>query len=175
MVLRLEDKKAIVEEVAQVASSSISAIAVDYRGLTVEQMTALRVKAREEGIYLRVVRNTLARRALSGTSFAGLADSLTGSLFLAFAQEELGAPARLVRNFAENFKDKDCLKVKAMIVDGNFYGAEHLETVANLPTRDQALSLLLSVLQAPVTRVVRTLAEPYAQVTRAMSQLQDKK
>lgn len=172
MVLRIEDKKAIVEEVAKVAASAVSAVAADYRGLTVAEMTDLRVKARQEGIYLRVVRNTLAKRALQDTEFACLADSLTGPLFLAFSSGELGAAARLLRDIAKN---NDKLKVKALVVSGAFYGPEQLDAVANLPTREQALSLLLSVLQAPVTRFVRTLAEPYAKLARAVAQLRDKK
>lgn len=172
MVLKLEDKKAIVEEVAKIAASAVSAVAADYRGLTVEEMTALRVKARKEDIYLRVVRNTLARRALQDTQFACLADSLTGPLFLAFSNKELGAAAKLVRDTAKN---NEHLKVKALVVSGQLYGAEQLDAIANLPTREQALSLLLSVMQAPVTRLVRTLAEPYAKLARATAQLRDKK
>ena len=172
MVLKLEDKKVIVEEVAKVAASAVSAVAADYRGLTVEEMTNLRVKARKEGVYLRVVRNTLAKRALQNTDFACLTEALKGPLFLAFSTKELGAAARLLRDAS---KGNDRLKVKALVVGGQLYGHEQLNAVADLPTKEQALSLLLSLLQAPITRLVRTLAEPYAKVARVMVQVRDKK
>lgn len=172
MVLKLEDKKAIVEEVAKVAASSVSAIATDYRGLTVEQMTALRAKARKNGIYLRVVRNTLARKAIEGTALACLGPLLTGTLFLAFAKDDPGALARLLK---DALKDYENLQVKALVLSGQLLDPKDLDKVADLPTREQALSLLMSVVQAPITKLVRTLAEPYAQLVRVVAKVGEKK
>lgn len=172
MVLKLEDKKAIVAEVAKVAATAVAAIATDYRGLTVAQMTLLRAKARKSGIYLRVVRNTLACKALDGTPFACLGKELTGPLFLAFAQDDPGALARLLK---DALKDYENLKVKALVLSGQLLNPKDLEKVAELPTREQALSLLVSVVQAPLTKLVRTLAEPCAQLARATAKVRDQK
>ena len=163
MALRLEDKKAIVAEVAEVASSALSAGAADYRGLSVGQMNDLRNRARESGVYLKVVRNTLARQAVKGTDFECMHDVFEGPLVLAFAREEPGAPAKLFKEFAKKNK---ALEVKHFAVSGQLYGADKIEDLARLPTREEALSTLLSVLTAPVSRFVRTLNEPVAQVAR---------
>jgi len=172
VALRIEDKKAIVKEVAEVASQSLSAVAAEYRGLTVEQLTRLRVKAREAGVYVRVVRNTLARKAVSGTSFECMQESLVGPLLLGFAKDEPGAAARLFRDFA---KENDKLVIKVLSIDGQLLTAQDVERVAGLPTKLQAISLLLSVLQAPVTKTVRTLSETYAQVVRVVAAVGDQK
>lgn len=172
MTLKLEDKKAIVAEVAQVASSAVAAVAADYRGLTVTQMTDLRAKARANGVYLKVVRNTLARKALQGTEYECLQDALKGPLFLAFSREDPGAAARLLREAA---KDYENLTVKALAVGGVLLGPESLSALASLPTRDQAIAMLMSVMQAPVTKLVRTLAEPCAQLARTIAAVRDKK
>lgn len=172
MALKLEGKKAIVAEVAKVAASASSAVAADYRGLTVAAMTDLRSKARASGIYLRVVRNTLAKRALQGTEFACLTDALQGQLFLAFSTQDPVAAAKLLYDIA---KGQENLKVKALVIGGQLFGPEKLEMVAKLPTKEQALAILLSLMNAPVTRLVRTLAEPYAQLARALAQVRDQK
>lgn len=170
MALKLEDKKAIVAEVAKVAASASSAVAADYRGLTVAVMTDMRSKARAAGIDLRVVRNTLAKIALKDTEFACLSDVLKGQLFLAFSSQDPVASAKLLRDMTKEYEQ---LKVKALVISGQLFGAEQLEKIASLPTKEQALSMLLSVLQAPVTRVVRTLAEPYAQLVRVTSKIHE--
>lgn len=172
MALNLEDKKAIVAEVAEVAAKAVSAVAADYRGLTVANMTSLRAQARKSGVYLRVVRNTLAKRALQDTEFACLKDALSGPLFLAFSYEDPGAAARLIRDAAKNLEN---LKVRALAVGGNLLGPDKLEALANLPTREQGLSLLMSVMLAPVNQLVRTLAEPYAQLARVTAAVRDQK
>jgi len=172
VALKLEGKKAIVAEVAAVAATALSAVAADYRGLTVEAMTILRSKAREEGIYLRVVRNTLARRALQDTDFACLADVLKGPLFLAFSMQEPAAAAKLLRDMAKKYEN---LRVKALVMNGKLLGSDQLEMVADLPSKDQAIAMLLSVMQAPLTRLVRTLVEPSAKVARVVAQIRDKK
>jgi len=172
VVLKLEDKKAIVAEVAGVAAKAVSAIAADYRGLTVTEMTDLRAKARKNGVYLRVVRNTLAKRALENTEFSCMRDSLVGSVFLAFSQEDPGAVARLLK---DAIRDYEKLTVCALALGGKLLNVGDIEAVAKLPTRDQALAILMSVMQAPVTKLVRTVAEPYAMLVRTVAAIRDKK
>jgi large subunit ribosomal protein L10 len=172
VALRLEGKKEIVAEVAKVASSALSAVAAEYRGLTVTQMTKLRANARSSGVYLRVVRNTLARRAIEGTEFACMQESLVGPLLLAFSKDEPGAAARLVRDFA---KDNEKLVVKVLSVGGQLLGPRDLDKLATLPTRPEAISTLMSVMLAPVTKLARTLAEPHAKLVRTIAAVRDQK
>jgi len=172
VTLRLKDKKAIVDDVAQVANSALSAVIADYRGLTVAEMTELRAKARDMRVDLRVVRNTLAKRAIENTSFECLKEKLVGPLFMAFSLEDLGSAARLLKDFA---KDHEKLEIKALSIEGELLGADQLESVAQLPTRDEALALFLSALQAPITKLVRTIAEPHAKLTRLISAVNNKK
>ena len=166
MALRLEDKKAFVAEVNAVAGSALSAIAAEYRGLTVEEMTALRKNARENGVYLRVVKNTLARRAFQGTAYECMNDTLKGPLILAFSQEDPGAAARLVKDFA---KEHDALKAVSLSIGGELLPASDLGKLADLPTLDQARAMLLGCLQAPLSKLVRTLAEPQAMLARTLA------
>jgi large subunit ribosomal protein L10 len=172
VTLRLEDKKAIVAEVAEVASDALSLVAADYCGLTVSEMTELRSKARDSGVYLRVVRNTLAKRALADTDFACISDSLSGPLALAFSQEDPGAAARVIHEFV---KTHDTLEVKALSMDGQLLAASDLARVASLPTREQAISMLMSVMQAPISKLVRTLAAPQTKFVRTLAAVKDKK
>ena len=156
MTLRLEDKKEIVAAVNKAATGAFSAVVADYRGLTVEQLTKLRSKARESNVYLRVVRNTLARRAFEGTGFAILSDSLVGPTIigLSMSENDMGAAARLFKEFA---KDNAKLEVKSGAYDGKLFGAAEIDVLAKLPNREQALTMLASVLQAPVSKFARLL------------------
>lgn len=156
MTLRLEDKKEIVAAVNQAASSAFSAVVADYRGLTVGQITQLRAKARENNVYLRVVRNTLARRAFEGTNFAILSDSLVGPTIigLSMSENDMGAAARLFKEFA---KDNAKLEVKSGAYDGKLFSGSEIDVLAKLPNREQALTMLASVLQAPVSKFARLL------------------
>lgn len=172
MSLNLEQKQAVVAEVAEVASRAFSAVAAEYRGLTVAEMTELRAKAREAGVYLRVVKNTLARRAFDGTDFECMSDSLVGPLVLAFSQEDPGSAARLVRDFA---KSNDKLVAKVIAISGELVDAAQIDRVANLPTRDEALSQLMAVMKAPIEKFVRTLNEPTAKMVRTFAALRDQK
>jgi large subunit ribosomal protein L10 len=172
VVLKLEDKKTIVSEVAGVAKQAISLVAAEYSGLTVAQLTGLRKSARESGVYMRVVRNTLARRALEGTQFACMQQELVGPLLLAFSTDEPGAAARLIRDFA---KDNEKLKVKALAIDNKLLPASGLNALASLPTRDEAIAQLMSVMKAPITKLVRTMAEPHAKLVRTMAAIRDAK
>lgn len=171
MALRLEDKKALVAEVNEVAKSALSAVAAEYRGLTVGQMTDFRKKAREAGVYVRVVKNTLAKRAVEGTDFACLSEALKGPLVLAFSQEDPGAAARIVKDFS---KESDKLVTRAVSISGQLYGASELERLASLPTLDGARAMLLGVFQAPLAKLVRTVNEPHAKLARALQAYADK-
>ncbi len=172
MPLSLETKKAVVAEVHEVAKTAHSAVAAEYIGLTVAQMTNLRVQARNSGVYVRVVRNTLARRALEDTGFACMRERLQGPLVLAFSKEEPGAAARVIKSFS---KDNDKLVVKLVSVEGKLLEPTALEMLASLPTRDEAIAQLMSVLIAPVSKFVRTLAEPHARLVRTLGAIRDQK
>ncbi|TLY81544.1 MAG: 50S ribosomal protein L10 [Gammaproteobacteria bacterium] len=172
MALNLEDKKALVAEVAEVAAHAQSVVAAEYRGLTVGQMTELRAKARTQGVYVRVVKNTLARKALAGTSFEPVGPKLKGPLVLAFSKDDPGAAARLVKDFA---KANEKLVATLVSLGGQVLPGKELEKVARLPTREQALSMLLGVLKAPMSKLVRTLAEPPAKLARTVAAIRDRK
>jgi len=172
MALTLEEKKAVVAEVSEVAKGAFSAVAAEYSGLTVEQMTSLRIKAREDNVYLRVVKNTLARRALEGTDFACMSDRLTGPLVLAFSREDPGAAARVTKDFA---KLNDKLKVTMLSVGGELLEPTDIDRLAKLPTRDQAISMLMSVMQAPITKLARTLNEVPGKLVRTVAAVRDAK
>lgn len=172
MALNLEGKKAIVTEVSNVASKALSLVVADYRGLDVPAMTELRVKARESNVYLRVIRNTLALRAFKGTELECMEKALVGPLIFGFAENEPGAAARLFKDFA---KKNEKFEVKALSVAGQFYEAKHLDAVAALPSRKEALSSLAAVLMAAPTKLVRTIAEPHSQLVRALEDYRKKK
>ena len=160
MALNLSQKKEVVAELADVAAKAHSLIAAEYAGTTVEQMTAMRKKARENGVFLKVVKNTLAARAVEGTEFECTKDALVGPLLYAFSTEEPGAAGRLIKEFA---KGNDKLQPKVVVVGGQQYPASHVDVLASLPTRDQALGML-----------ARVLAEPAAMFARAVKAVADK-
>jgi large subunit ribosomal protein L10 len=165
MPLNIEAKKALVAEVNSVAASAESAVAAEYRGLTVAEMTELRVVARNADVYLKVVKNTLARRAVEGTDFECMQGVFKGPLVLAFSRSDPGAAARIVKGFA---KDHDKLVAVAVALGGELYEARDLDRVAALPTLDEARAKLLGTLQAPASQLVRTLAEPGAMLARTL-------
>ena len=172
MALNIEQKKAVVADVAEVASKALAAVAAEYRGLTVEEMTELRVKAREGGVYLKVAKNTLVRRAVEGTEYECMQDSLTGPLLFAFSMEDPGAAARLVKDYA---KGHDKLIAKLVAVGGELYDASELERLSSLPTYDQAIAMLMGVMKAPIEKFVRTLAEPHTKMVRTVAAVRDAK
>jgi large subunit ribosomal protein L10 len=172
MALNLEDKNALVAEVAEVAATAHSVVAAEYRGLTVGQMTELRSKARTSGVYMRVVKNTLARKALAGTSFEAVGPKLKGPLVLAFSKDDPGAAARVVKDFA---KSNEKLVATLVALGGQVLPGKEIDRVASLPTREQALSMLLGVLKAPISKFVRTLAEPPAKLARTVAAVRDQK
>jgi len=172
VALSLESKKTIVAEVSNVAASALSAVAAEYRGMTVDELTELRVNARKEGVYLRVAKNTLVKRAVEGTEFECMQDSLVGPLIMAFSQEDPGAAARLVKNFS---KDNDKLIAKVISIGGEVLPLEQLDALSKLPTRDQAIAMLMAVMKAPVEKFVRTLNEPHAKMVRTVAAVRDQK
>jgi large subunit ribosomal protein L10 len=172
VALSLEEKKAVVSEVAGVAAAAHSAVAAEYRGLTVGEMTELRAKAREGGVYLRVIKNTLAKRAVKGTDFECMQDGLTGPLVIAFSREEPGAAARLMKDFA---RQHDKLVPKVVAFGGKMLDAADLDRLASMPTREQALSLLMAVMKAPVEKFVRTLNEVPGKLVRTVAAVRDQK
>jgi len=172
MALNLTQKKEVVAELAGVAATAHSLVAAEYAGLSVAQLTELRRKARQGGVFLRVAKNTLVRRAVSGTEFECVSDSLSGPMLYAFSKEDPGAAGRLIKDFA---KANEKLKTKLVAMGGQMYPATHLDRLASLPTRDQALSMLLGVMKAPIERFVRTLAEPASMVARAVAAVRDQK
>ncbi len=172
MALQLEQKQAIVSEVSQVAADAHSAIAAEYRGLTVGELTELRAKARETGVYLKVVKNTLAKRALEGTPYECMRDGLVGPLMLVFSQEDPGSAARLVEDFA---KQNNLLAVKMISIGGELLDVSELTKLSSLPTKNQAISLLMAVMKAPIEKFVRTLNEPHGKLVRTIAAVSDQK
>lgn len=172
VALTLEDKKKIVSEVAAVASDAHSVVAAEYHGLTVGEMTELRVKARESGVYLRVVKNNLAKLALADTEFSCMSDGFVGPLVLAFSQEDPGSAARVLKDFA---KEHNKLEVKMLSVGGELLAASEIDRLAKLPTRDQALAILAGTLRAPVEKLARTLNEVPGKLVRTVAAVRDSK
>jgi large subunit ribosomal protein L10 len=172
MALNIEQKKAVVAEVADVANKALAAVASEYRGLTVEDMTELRAKAREDGVFLKVAKNTLVRRAVEGTEYECMQESLTGPLLFAFSMDDPGAAARLVKDFS---RDHASLIAKLVAVGGELYDASELERLSNLPTYDQAIAMLMGVMKAPIEKFVRTLAEPHTKMVRTVAAVRDAK
>ena len=172
MALNFEEKKAIVAEVSTIAASALSAVAAEYRGITVGDMTELRVKARNEGVYLKIAKNSLVKRAVEGTEFECMQDELKGPLLMAFSQEDPGAAARVIKDFS---KDNDKIIARVIAIGGEVLPIEQLAALAKLPTRDQAIALLMAVMKAPVEKFVRTLNEPHAKMVRTVAAVRDQK
>lgn len=166
MALNLAQKQEVVAELAGVAGSAHSLVASEYAGLTVSQLTEMRKKARASGVFLKVAKNTLVSRAVDGTDYAIVKDELNGPLLYAFSQEDPGAAGRLIKEFA---KANDKLKPRLVAVGGKLYPGTHVDVLASLPTRDQALSMLLSVMSQPATMLVRLLSEPASQIARVVN------
>lgn len=166
MALNLTQKKEVVAELAEVAGSAHSLVVSEYAGLTVEQLTQMRKKARQDGVFLKVAKNTLVSRAVEGTDYAVVADELTGPLLYAFSQEDPGAAGRLIKEFA---KSNDKLKPRLVSIGGQKYPGTHVDVLASLPTREEALSMLLSVMVQPATQLVRLLSEPASQIARVIN------
>lgn len=172
MTLSFADKEAVVKEVSQFASKAVSAVLAEYRGLTVNQMTELRKNARKQGVYLRVVPNTLTKRVFDSTEFACLNDQLVGPLFVALSMEAPSDAARLIKDHAKIYEK---LQVKALAVGGKAYDASQLDAIASLPTRDEAISKLMFVMKAPIQKFVSTVAAPTTKLVRTIAAVKDTK
>ena len=172
MALNIEQKKAVVADVAMAASSAHSAIAAEYRGMTVAELTDLRDKARQSGVIIKVAKNTLVRRAIADTDFECMSSELTGPLLYAFSMEDPGSAARIVKEFN---KDNPKLVTRLVAIDGNLHGAEELARLAEMPTLDQALAMLMGVMRAPIEKFVRTLVEPHTKLVRVVAAVRDSK
>ena len=172
MPIGLKEKQAIVAEARETAQAALSAVMADYRGVTVDAMTQLRQSARQSGVQVRVIRNTLAKRAFEGTELECMNEALTGPCVVAFAMEDPGASARLFKDFA---KEQEAFEIKALSVGGKLLPAEQIDALAKLPTRDEALALLMAVMQAPVTKLVRTMNDIPGRVTRVVAAVRDQK
>lgn len=172
MPLTLEQKQAVVNEVAEAATQAHSVIAAEYQGLTVGEMTQLRVQARESNVQLRVVKNTLAKRAFEGTDYVCMGDALQGQMVYAFSMEEPGGAARVLKAFADS---NDKLVVKLIAFGGELLDPSEIKRLASLPTYDQAISMLMSVMKAPVEKLARTLNEVPGKLTRTVAAVRDQK
>ena len=172
MPIGLKEKQAIVAEAHETAQAALSAVMADYRGVTVDAMTKLRQSARESGVQVRVIRNTLAKRAFEGTDLECMNEVLTGPCIVAFAMEDPGASARLFKDFA---REQEAFEIKALSVGGKLLPAEQIDALAKLPTRDEALAMLMAVMQAPVTKLVRTMNDIPGRVTRVVAAVRDQK
>ena len=172
VTIGLEDKKQIVSEVNQAANSALSVVLADYHGVDVADMTALRKTARENKVYLRVVRNTLLKMAVAETEFECIQEVLVGPTILAFSQEDPGAAARVLKDFSKENKE---FEIKALSVGGKLMEANQIDVLAKLPTLDQARSMLMGVMLAPVTKLARTVNEVPSKVTRAVAAVRDQK
>jgi large subunit ribosomal protein L10 len=166
MALNLDGKKAVVAEVRDVAAGADSLVLAEYRGLSVSQLTELRSKARESGVYLKVVKNTLAKLAIKDTQFECIDEYLKGPIIIALSKDDPGAAARLVKNFS---KDNENLVAIAVALEGQAHGPESIAQIASLPTLDEARATLLRILQAPLTQFVRTINEVPSSLVRVLN------
>ncbi len=171
MSLTLDEKKAVVAEVSEKLTGAQAAMLAEYRGLSVAQMTTLRRKAYDSKVYLRVVKNTLARRAVEGTSFECLKDQMVGPLAFAVSADPV-AVAKILSEFA---KDNESLKIKAGAMSGKLMSVDQIKALATLPGREQLLAQLLGTMQAPVQKFVQTLNEVPAKFVRALAAVRDAK
>jgi len=172
MSLSIEDKQRVVQELNAIASSSVSGAIADYSGLNVTEITELRTKAREAGVYLKVVKNTLSKRAFSDTSFECLTEDLKGPIIIALSEDDLASPARLFKNFSKEYEQ---LQTVGLAIGGNTFPASDLDRIAQLPTKQEAYSIIVHLLQAPIEKAVRTLKEIPTKFTRMAVAVKDNK
>ncbi len=171
MGLNLDDKKAIVAEVSAEIAGAQSMIVAEYRGLEVGDLTALRASARQAGVYLRVLKNTLVRRAVAGSPFAGLADKMVGPLIYGISKDPVAA-AKLLHDFG---KVNQKLVIRAGAMPNYVMDAEGVKALAAMPSREELLSKLLGTMQAPITQFVRTLNEVPTRFVRGLAAVRDAK
>jgi len=172
VAIGLKEKQAIVAEVNETAVKAVSAVMADYRGVSVDAMTRLRKEARAAGVHVRVIRNTLAKRAFEGTDYECLTDTLLGPNVLAFSLEDPGAGARIFKDFA---KENDSFEIKALSFAGKLLPADQIDVLAKLPTYEQAIAQLMGTMLAPVTKLASTLNDVPGKVTRVVAAVRDEK
>ena len=172
MPLTLQQKQDVVSEVAETARDAHSVIAAEYQGLTVGEMNELRVKARQSNVHLRVVKNTLARRAFEGTDYDCMNDALNGQMIYAFSMEEPGGAARVIQDYS---KSNSKLVVKLVAFGGQLLEPSEIKRLASMPTYDQAISMLMAVMKAPVEKLARTMNEVPGKLTRTVAAIRDQK
>ena len=170
MSLNLEEKKAVVAEVAAEVAAAQTVVVAEYRGITVENMTQLRAQARKQGVYLRVLKNTLVRRAVAETPFAGIADQLVGPLAYGISKDPVSA-AKVMHEFA---KANDKFVIKAGAMPNFIMSAKDVGNLASMPSREELLSKLLGTMQAPIAQFVRTLNEVPTKFVRGLAAVRDK-
>lgn len=172
MALSIEDKKQAIVELSEIAASAKSAIVLDYHGVGVNQMTSLRRQARAQNIYMRVVKNNLARRALANTQYACLAEYLSGPTMFAFSIDDPAAAARIINDFRNEAEN---LEVKLIALDGELRDTSELKKLATMPTYEQSISLLMAMIKAPLEKLVRTIKAPVTQAVRTIAAIRDQK
>ena len=169
MGLSLEQKQAMVSEVSAKLTGAQSLIVAEYRGLNVERVTQLRSKARKSGVYLRVLKNTLARRAVKGTPFEKLSDQMAGPLMYGIAQDPV-AGAKVLAAFA---KDNEKFVIRGGVMSNALMSAKDVKTLATMPSREELLAKLVGTMQAPVVKFVRTLNEVPGRFVRTLAAVRD--
>lgn len=171
MSLNLSEKKAVVAEVSEQIASAQAVVLAEYRGLTVSEITALRAEARKSGVYLRVLKNTLVRRAVEGTDFSGLADDMVGPLMFGISADPVAA-AKVMNNFA---KENEKFVIKAGGMPNEVLDSAGVKALATMPSREELLSMLLGTMQAPVAKFVQTLNEVPTKFVRGLAAVRDQK
>ena len=169
MSLSIEQKKAVVSEVSEIFSSAQAAVLAEYRGLSVEQITELRTQARENGVEIRVVKNTLARRSVVGTEFECLCDHFSGPVLISSSGDPV-AVAKVVSDFA---KSNDALKITVGVMNGDLIDQSTVQALARLPSREELLATLVVTMQAPLVKFVQTLNEVPGKLVRTLAAVRD--
>ncbi len=172
MATSFQAKQAMVTEVNDMASRAHYAVLAEYRGLTAGDMDALRVNARQGGAYLKVVKNSLAKRAVQGTDYECMREAFVGPVILGFSLDDPGSAARVISDFR---KAHQALKVTGISFNGQLLPGEQLDRLAKLPTRDEALAQLMRAMKAPIDKLARTTREPAAKLSRLLAAVRDQK
>ncbi len=171
MPLSIQEKKEVVKELNNQANLSVAGAIAEFSGLNVHDLTLLRTKARKSDIYLKVVKNSLSRRAFADTEFECLIDNLNGPIIIALSKEDLASPARLFKDFGKDFEQ---LRTVGLSINGAAYPSSDLERIAKLPTQDEAYSMLMGLMKAPIEKTVRLLNELPTKFVRLSNALKDK-
>ena len=172
MVMSLADKKQAVAQFYKLAQQASLGIVAENCGLTVEAVTRLRKQARESDVAIKVMRNTLAKRAFQDTDFECLSEQLSGPIFFVFSLKEPGTAARILRDFA---KESEQIKIRMIALNKQVFGADTIDQFAQLPTYEEAISKLMAVLQAPAVKLMNVLRAPYSKLVHTLVAIRDEK